>query len=391
MDLAPFVERLQQIRRAGGTRSLEPHAGRQGPVIRIAGESLLNFCSNDYLGLAGHPALIEALAEGARRHGVGSGAAALLSGYSDAHEELARELAICTGYERALIFSSGYLANLGLLAGLVERGDRVLSDTLNHASLIDGVRLARAQNPRYLHADVDHLACLLATSHPQRTWVVTDGLFSMDGDLAPLRDISAIAARHEAILVCDDAHGFGTLGQGRGTLAELGLGQAEVPLLVVTFGKALGTAGAAVLGPSVLIENLLQQARTFIFDTAASPALMHATRVALGLALAPHSPRLKLQENIRYFRACLEQAGLPLPAGSSAIQPLLVGEGAQALRLAAALRARGLYVRAIRPPTVPQGTARLRICLSAAHEASQIERLVEALVAHRQLLGAMGR
>jgi 8-amino-7-oxononanoate synthase len=205
----------------------------------------------------------------------------------------------------------------------------------------------------------------------------------MDGDIAPLKEIALLAARYQAGLICDDAHGFGVLGHGGGTLDALGLGQDEVPLLVVTFGKALGTAGAAVLGPDLLVENLLQRARTFIFDTAPSPALMHATTKALELLLGAESPRPKLLENIRHFRRCLAEAGLPQPEGDTPIQPMLVGEGERALQVAAGLRSQGLYVRAIRPPTVPSGTARLRICLSAAHEKAQIEQLIEGLVTHR--------
>lgn len=383
MDLARFEHQLDLIAREQRWRTLEPHGGPQGPLIRIGNEELLNFCSNDYLGLANHPRVIDGLAEGARLHGVGSGAAALLSGYSKAHEILAQALAACTGRDRALIFSSGYLANLGIFSGLVGREDRVISDELNHASLIDGVRLSRAENRRYRHGDIEALSALLAQEHPGQTWVVTDGLFSMDGDVAPLKEIALLAARHNAGLICDDAHGFGVLGQGGGTLDALGLSQNEVPLLVVTFGKALGTSGAAVLGPHLLIENLLQRARTFIFDTAPSPALMHATSCALKLLLGPESPRPKLLENIRHFKRCLAEADLPQPEVNTPIQPMLVGEGKHALQVAAGLRSQGLYVRAIRPPTVPPGTARLRICLSAAHEKAQIERLVEGLVTHR--------
>ncbi|MBM4226550.1 MAG: 8-amino-7-oxononanoate synthase [Gammaproteobacteria bacterium] len=382
MDFARFERQLDLVAREQRWRTLEANRGPQGPLIRIGDEALLNFCSNDYLGLANHPRLVEALAEGAQRYGVGSGAAALLSGHGEAHEAMAHDLAASTGRDRALIFSSGYLANLGIFSGLVGREDRVISDELNHASLIDGVRLSRAENLRYRHADTGSLEASLAQDHPGQTWVVTDGLFSMDGDLAPLMQISALADRHGAGLICDDAHGFGVLGEGAGTLAELRLGQKDVPLLVVTFGKALGTAGAAVIGPHLLIENLLQRARTFIFDTAPSPALMHAARTALHLLMGPESPRPKLMANICHFKQCLMQVGLPQAPGDTPIQPMLVGDGERALEVAAGLRKRGLYVRAIRPPTVPAGTARLRVCLSAAHDTSQIEQLVEGLNAH---------
>ncbi|MGD9600201.1 MAG: 8-amino-7-oxononanoate synthase [Gammaproteobacteria bacterium] len=383
MPFARFHEALALIAREGRTRTLETNRIAQGVEIEIEGQRLLNFCSNDYLGLAGDPLLAAALAEGARRHGVGAGAASLLSGYSAAHHALAEKLAAVTGRSRALLFSSGYLANIGLLTGLVERDDRVYSDTLNHASLIDGVRLARAHNLRYPHTDAAALDRQLDSPHAGATWIVTDGLFSMDGDLAPLPQLAASARRHGAILVCDDAHGFGVLGAGRGTLAHFRLDETAVPLLVVTFGKALGTAGAAILGPDVLIETLLQRARTFIYDTASPPALAYATTVALDLALGDDARRARLTRNVTHFRQRAGAYGIPLAPGTSPIQPLMVGEGADALDLSARLRAAGFYVRAIRPPTVPAGTARLRICLSAGHEISHIDRLADALEAHR--------
>ncbi len=385
MLFARFAESLALIAKDNRTRTLEINIAPQGAEIDIDNRRLVNFCSNDYLGLANHPLLIEALQEGARRYGVGAGAAALLSGYSEAHQRLAETLASVTNRERALVFSSGYMANLGLLSGLVARHDRILSDQLNHASLIDGVRLSRAENVRYAHGDTQALEAALISSVPDRTWVVTDGLFSMDGDFAPLPRIAALAARHQAILVCDDAHGFGVLGDGAGTVAHFKLKASDVPLLVVTFGKALGTAGAAVIGPSVLIENLLQSARTFIYDTAPSPALAHATSCALRLVTEDRSLRDRLFSNLAYFRAAVESIGIPLPSSETPIQPLLLGEGETALQVAAGLRAKGLYVRAIRPPTVPQGTARLRICISAAHEHRHIDRLIEGLRDYRAL------
>jgi 8-amino-7-oxononanoate synthase len=381
---ARFQQELHALEEAGLRRSLEANAAPQGTTIRVGSESLLNFCSNDYLGLAAHPRIGEALHEGALRYGVGSGAAALLSGHSAAHAMLAEELARATGRERALIFSSGYLANLGIFSGLVARTDTVISDSLNHASLIDGVRLSRADNRRYPHADMAAATAVLKDTAESPQWLVSDGLFSMDGDLAPLPQLAELAHRHQAILVCDDAHGFGVVGDGRGTLAHYKLDMNNVPLLVVTFGKALGTSGAAVIGPSLLIEMLLQRARTFIFDTAPSPALMHATRVALTMTLGDEEGiRSRLSANIRLFKAWRKSAGLPVPVADTPIQPLWVGDEQRALFIAAKLRAAGFYVRAIRPPTVPAGTARLRVCLSAAHEPAQIEALTDALQVHR--------
>lgn len=379
-----FQQQLRALEEAGLRRSLEANAATQGTSIQVGHETLLNFCSNDYLGLAAHPKICEALHEGATRYGVGSGAAALLSGHSVVHAELAEALAHATGRERALIFSSGYLANLGLFSGLVARTDTVISDSLNHASLIDGVRLSRAENRRYPHADMDAAAAVLEDTAHSPQWVVSDGLFSMDGDLAPLPQLATLALRHEAMLVCDDAHGFGVLGDGRGTVAHFGLNMKDVPLLVVTFGKALGTSGAAIAGPALLIEMLLQRARTFVFDTAPSPALMHATRVALAMTMNDEEGlRARLLANVKRFKAWRQSAGLPVPVADTPIQPLWVGDEQRALSIAATLRAAGFYVRAIRPPTVPPGTARLRVCLSAAHKAEQIDALTDALQAHR--------
>ena len=381
---ARFQRELHALEEAGLRRNLEANAVAQGPSIRVGNASLLNFCSNDYLGLAAHPRICEALHEGAKRYGVGSGAAALLSGHSAVHAELAEDLALATGRERALIFSSGYLANLGLFSGLVARTDTVISDSLNHASLIDGIRLSRAENRRYPHADVDAAATVLRETAESPQWLVSDGLFSMDGDLAPLPELVRLAHEHQAILICDDAHGFGVVGDGRGTVAHHGLDAKDIPLLVVTFGKALGTSGAAILGPSLLIEMLLQRARTFIFDTAPSPALMYATRLALAMTMADEDGiRSRLLTNIRLFKAWRESVGLPVISVDTPIQPLWVGDDQRALSIAAKLREAGFYVRAIRPPTVPPGTARLRVCLSAAHEPTQIEALTDALQLHR--------
>jgi 8-amino-7-oxononanoate synthase len=360
-------------------RTLEVRERGAGAVIDINGRMLVNFCSNDYLGLANAPALRDAAVDAMDRYGIGAGGAALLSGWTTAHQTLACDIADYLGRDRALLFSSGYLANLGTLSALAGRHDEIFHDRLNHASLIDGVRLAGAHSTRYRHADVDDLERRLGASRARGRYVVTDGVFSMDGDVAPLRDIAAVAAAHEALLICDDAHGFGVLGGGRGLVTALGLTQAEVPLLVVTFGKALGTVGAAVVGRSDLIEQLLQQARTFIYDTAMPPALAAASSAALGLLQRDDLLVRRLAANIARFRAALAAADLAVPASTTPIQPVLLGDDARALAAAAALHEAGYYVRAIRPPTVPEGTSRLRVCLSAAHSAEQIDGLVAAL------------
>jgi 8-amino-7-oxononanoate synthase len=367
------------------TRTLEVRDAGVGPERASAGRPLVNFCSNDYLGLASSTVLRDAAIAAVERYGVGAGAAALLSGWTVAHHELAIGIADYLQRDRALLFSSGYLANLGVLAALAGRHDEIFHDRLNHASLIDGVRLSGARSTRYRHADTADLERRLQAAQGARRLVVTDGVFSMDGDCAPLAEVARLARAHEALLVCDDAHGFGVLGNGRGLPAELGLTQQEVPLLVVTFGKSLGTAGAAVVGRADLIESLQQNARTFIYDTACPPAVAAASSAALGLLRQDASLVTRLAANIAYFHAGLRRAGLAVPASRTPIQPVVLGDDARTLAAAQSLRERGYYVRAIRPPTVPEGTSRLRICLSAAHTEAQIDGLVGAL---QQTLGA---
>ena len=367
-------------------RKLEHRDGPQGPEISISGRSLVNFCSNDYLGLASDPRLIEAASRAAMRYGLGAGAAGLLSGWARPHHELAEELASYLGRDRALLFSSGYLANLGTLSTFADRHSEIFQDRLNHASLIDGVRLSTARSVRYRHRDLADLEARLAASTAETRLIVTDTIFSMDGDSAPLRDIAAAAHQHQALLVCDDAHGFGVAGGGRGLVVEQGLTQSEAPLVMVTFGKALGTAGAAVVGREDLIETLLQQARPFIYDTAQPPMLAAATQVALRILQEEPERIAALDARIGHFTACMRAAGLEPSGMRSPIQPIMLGADEKALQAASLLRASGFYVRAIRPPTVPEGTARLRICLSAAHQDAQIEALVEALA---QVLAAL--
>ncbi len=361
-------------------RTLDERSSATGPVVRFGARTLVNFCSNDYLGLAAHAALRDAAAAAIAHYGVGAGSAALLGGWTEAHRDCATRVARFLNRDRALLFSSGYLANLGTLASFAGRHDEIFHDKLNHASLIDGVRLSGARSTRYRHGDVEDLARRLARSTAERKIIVTDGVFSMDGDRAPLDALARLAREHAALLVCDDAHGFGVLGGGRGVSAECGLMQEDVPLLIVTFGKALGVSGAAVLGPDSLIETLLQRARTFLYDTAPPPALPAACSAALDLIAHDTSHVSRLHANIVRFRTALADAGLAPPASTTPIQPIVLGDDARALAAAAALADAGYYVRAVRPPTVPEGTSRLRICLSAAHDNAQIEGLVKALV-----------
>ncbi|PWV61777.1 8-amino-7-oxononanoate synthase [Plasticicumulans acidivorans] len=353
--------------------------GTQGPVLLVGGRELLNFCSNDYLGLAADPRIADALIDAASRYGTGSGAAHLVCGHSAEHAALEEELAAFTGRPRALLFSTGYMANLGVIAALVGRGDSVFEDRLNHASLLDGGLLSGARFARYPHGDVSALAARLADAGGERL-VVTDGVFSMDGDIAPLAELARCCQAHDAWLMVDDAHGFGPLGQGgRGSVAQAALGLKDVPVLVGTLGKAFGTAGAFVAGSEELIEYLIQKARTYVFTTAMPPALAAATRVSLRIVIAEGWRREHLAALIAQFRAGAQALGLRLLDSPTPIQPVLVGDAGAALAAAARLRERGILVTAIRPPTVPPGSARLRVTLSAAHTPEQVERLLAAL------------
>ena len=376
---APDLGAELAARRAAGLyRHRRLRADPVGPHAHSDGRALLAFCSNDYLGLANHPDLIAAFKEGADRWGVGSGAAHLVNGHCAAHQALEEALADFTGRPRALLFSTGYMANLGVIAALAGRGTTVLADRLNHASLSDGALLARARLTRYAHADAA-AAARLAAAHPPRL-IVTDGVFSMDGDLAPLPALAGLARETGAWLLVDDAHGLGVLGrEGRGTLDHCGLGAAEAPILMGTLGKALGTFGAFVAGSDDLIETLIQHARPYTYTTAAPPALAAATLRALELARREEWRRAHLRELIARLRAGAARLGLPLAASATPIQPLLAGSSARALAWAEALERAGLLVPAIRPPTVPEGTARLRITLSAAHTEADVDRLLAAL------------
>lgn len=369
-------ERAALLRRA---RTVE-HA--EGPWLEIDGRRLLGFCSNDYLGLAQHPQLIAAFKRVADDEGVGSTAAHLVCGHRREHTRLEEALAEWTGRERALLFSTGYAANLGvqqaLLGGL--DGAVCVQDKLNHASLIDGSRLAGVELKRYPHADVHGAARQLASRADAPALLATDGVFSMDGDVAPLPELAGVAASEGATLMVDDAHGLGVLGaQGAGSVAAAGLGMSEVPVLMATLGKALGCAGAFVAGSAALIEGLTQFARPQVYSTAMPPALAAAALAAVTLARQEDWRREKLSRLIARFRRGAAELGLPLMDSATPIQPLLLGDADAALAASRALEAQGLLVTAIRPPTVPAGQARLRITLSAAHEEPHVDRLLAAL------------
>lgn len=354
---------------------------QQGPEVTLGGRTYLNFCSNDYLGLASHPRVVARLRSAALEYGVGSGASHLVCGHSRAHHELEDALAEFTGRPRALLFSSGYMANLGVLTSLLQRGDTVFEDRLNHASLLDGGLHSGARFSRFAHNDTTALARKLqATQAP--SLVVVDGVFSMDGDSAPLPALAQLCQEQQACLMVDDAHGFGVLGQtGAGSVEAAQLDDKAVPVLMATLGKALGTAGAFVAGSELLIESLIQHARSYIYTTALPPAIAAATLESLQLLTEEAWRREHLTALIGRFREGALALGLPLMDSASPIQPLQVGDAGRALALSDALRASGILVGAIRPPTVPAGTSRLRITLSAAHSNAQVDQLLETLSA----------
>lgn len=358
-------------------RTVEPGDGAR---VVIDGKQLLNFASNDYLGLARHPRLAEALVRAAQADGVGAGAAHLLGGHREEHSRLEERLARWTGRERALLFSTGYMANLGAIGGLVGADDVCVQDRLNHASLVDGARLAGCTLKRYVHADVESAARQLDTHPGAAALVATDGVFSMDGDVAPLRELADLCRAQGALLVVDDAHGLGVLGtDGAGSLAEAGLAQDDVPVLVGTLGKALGAFGAFVAGSAALIDGLVQSARPFVYTTAMPPALAAATCAAIDIARFEGWRRDRLARLVAHFRHGAAARGLAPTASRTPIQPVPIGDGAAALAVSARLAEHGFFVPAVRPPTVPAGQSRLRLTLSALHEESDVERLLDAL------------
>jgi len=354
--------------------------GAQDVELISDGKPQLSFCSNDYLGLANHPALIKAMQAGAERYGVGSGASHLVSGHSHAHHALEEALAEFTQRPRALLFSSGYMANLGVISALTTKHDTIHEDRLNHASLIDAARLSGATMRRYPHNDVDALATRLDKNSNGYPLIITDGVFSMDGDIAPLPQLATLVSKHNSTLMVDDAHGIGVIGKnGRGTVEHHNLSENDVPILVGTLGKAFGTAGAFVAGSEELIETLIQQARTYIYTTALPPAIAHATLTSLKLIEIEAWRREHLQTLIKLFKDGAAQLGFNIMPSNTPIQPLIIGDSDKALRISEALQQLGILISAIRPPTVPDGTARLRITFSANHTEKHIDQLLAAL------------
>jgi len=384
-----FAAELEQRKQAGLYRTRRQITGPQQPSLTSDGQSLLSFCSNDYLGLANHPANIEALVNALPETGLGGAASHLICGHHDAHHRLEERLAAFTQRSAALFFSTGYMANMGAISALAGRGDTIFSDRLNHASIIDGCILSRAKVRRYPHSDMAALERMLADASGHKL-VVTDGVFSMDGDIAPLRELAALCKTHDALLVVDDAHGVGVLGpQGRGSVAELGLSEDDVPVLIGTLGKAVGTSGAFVAGPQILMDYLVQKARTYIYTTAMPPAIADATVASLDLIEQDDERRAHLRDLIEHFRRGAANLGYQLMPSDTPIQPIMVGDNWSALALSKALEEKGLLVTAIRPPTVPEGEARLRVTLSAAHARADVDRLLAGLSDCRALSGSV--
>jgi len=379
MPFAVLQSELNERAAQGLLRSRRTLATPQSPHIVVDGKPYLAFCSNDYLGLASQTELTTALQQGAQQWGVGAGAAHLVNGHFGPHHQLEQQLAAFVGKPAALLFSTGYMANLGVVQALVGKGDTVFADKLNHASLNDAMILSRADTKRYRHGDMAQLAQLLAQTQGGRKLVITDAVFSMDGDVAPLRELLALCEQHDAWLYVDDAHGFGVLGeQGRGSLAHFGIASQRV-IYMATLGKAAGVSGAFVAAEQVVIDTLVNHAHSYVYTTATPPALSVALLRSLQLIAQGDAQRAHLIRLIAKLRSGLADLPWQLMPSETAIQPLLIGDNQQSLKLSEGLRERGIWVAAIRPPTVPQGTARLRITLSAAHTEADVDQLIRAL------------
>ena len=372
---------LAERQSSGRYRRLRPRSGEQGVSVIIDGKEMLSFCSNDYLGLAAHPTITKAFINAAETEGVGSGAAHLLSGHSYYHQQLEEALADFMGQQSVLLFSSGYQANLGVIDGLMSRGDVVIQDKLNHASLLDGGRLSAAKSWRYHHADMGSLQRRLRqTEDSDCRLVVTDGVFSMDGDLAPLQPLIQLTQTHQAALMVDDAHAIGVLGKhGRGSVEHWQVKAEHMPIVMGTLGKAFGTAGAFVAADKDVIETLIQQSRTFVYTTAQPAAVAAASLASLVLVRTENWRREKLQTLIEQFRKGAAELGLATMNSLTPIQPIMIGDDKKAMLIGQELESRGFLLGVIRTPTVPLGSARLRVTLSTNHTEQNIKQLLEAL------------
>ena len=379
-----FADRLALARAERAARdALRPRRlveGREGARVLVDGRPLVNFCGNDYLGLGQHLDVVAALQEAAAWHGVGSTGSALVCGHHAEHAAFEDEMAQWLGYERGLFFGSGYQANLAVMQSLLADGDLCVQDKLNHACLLDGARLSGAELKRYPHGDVEAAMRQLMSRRDGAAMLATDGVFSMDGDQAPLADLALVARTQDALLYVDDAHGIGVLGpEGRGSLAVAGLGAREVPLLLLPLGKAFGGQGAMLLGSEALVGHVAETARPYLFSTAPAPAMAAAMRASLKLVRREAWRRAKLMSLVMRFRRGAAARGLPVQESFTPIQPVVLGDNARALAASKALEAAGYLVAAIRPPTVPEGQARLRITLSTDHAEADVDGLLEAL------------
>jgi len=373
-DLAAALDKLR-LDNLYRSRKLSYSAQQVEPIIN--GQKVLSFCSNDYLGLANHPKVIQRFTSAAKQSGVGSGASHLITGHHDSHAALEEELAEFLGCEKTLLFSTGYMANLGVVSALATRSNKIFADKLNHASLNDAVLLSRAKLIRYEHLQVGQLENKIKTEENSSTFILSDGVFSMDGTITPFKALQAIAKKQDATLIVDDAHGIGVLGQhGKGCTEDL---LANENVLVGTLGKAFGTFGAFVAGKEETIEWILQKAHSYIYTTALPPAVAEASRASLQLIQEETWRRETLQEHTNYFRQCCKQMDIALTESSTPIQPIIIGSSEAAMKISDSLMQAGILVPAIRPPTVPQHTARLRVTLCADHTREHIDALISNL------------
>lgn len=380
MNVSSLKHQLAQRKAEHLYRSRKTLASPQSVEPIIDGKKVLSFCSNDYLGLANHPDVIESFKAAADQYGVGSGSAHLVSGHSLEHHLLEEELAEFMGTERALLFSTGYMANLGVVSALADRQSEIYEDKLNHASLLDAALLSRAKRIRYPHLNMDNLQHRLSDSNKANKFIISDGVFSMDGDVAPLTELITLANQNKATLMIDDAHGIGVLGEkGRGIIEHFNQQVDDVPVLIGTLGKAFGTAGAFVAGSDDVVETLIQKSRSYIFTTAMPAAVAAATRTSLKILEKESWRREKLQSLIQQFRQGAAELGLKLIESNTAIQPVIIGSSEQALRLSEKLLEKNILISAIRPPTVAKNSARFRVTFSATHKPEHIEQLLQML------------
>ncbi|MBI5326835.1 MAG: 8-amino-7-oxononanoate synthase [Deltaproteobacteria bacterium] len=393
-----FEQELSRLKDAGLYRSLSLIQGAQEPRVAINGREVIILCSNNYLGLANHPKIKEAAIKSIEKYGFGSGASRLVSGNMEPHRELEERLARFKGTEAALVFNSGYHANIGIISALVGKGDVIFSDKLNHASIVDGCLLSKAELKRYPHCDMDRLERLLQetekgrsgatekdlTAHqfansPIRKLIITDGIFSMDGDIAPLQDISVLADKYNCVLMVDDAHATWVLGiNGKGTLEHFGIDNPDI-IQMGTLGKALGCFGAYVAGSRKLIDYLINKARSFIYTTSLPPTVCAAGIAAIDIIEDEPQIRQGLWDRVKFFRKGLKEAGLNTMQSETQIIPILIGEADKAVRISRSLLDKGIFVQAIRPPTVPEGTSRLRITLMANHSLDDLKYALDTI------------